>query len=114
MLKHCIPIFLHFRFVSVLRHHKIYRSKKKIYRSRDFFLNESIIWVFVVVDKASHFIRSGHCSGMTLSHLVKSGFASFSVLSPVESARSEEKVGRRDTQPARPQVWLLRTESVLR
>lgn len=77
-------------------------------------MNESIIWVFVVVDKVSHFIRSGHCSGMTLSHLVKSGFASFSVLSPVESAQSEEKVGRRDTQPARPQVWLLRTESVLR
>lgn len=77
-------------------------------------MNERIIWVFVVVDKVSHFIGSGHCSGMTLSHLVKSGFASFLVLSPVESARSEEKVGRRDTQPAQPQVSLLRTESVLR
>ena len=62
-------------------------------------MNERIIWVFVVVDKVSHLIRSGHCSGMTLSHLVKSGFASFLVLSPVGSVWSEEKVGRRDTQP---------------
>lgn len=63
-------------------------------------MNERIIWVFVVVDKLSQFIRSGHCSGMTLSHLVKSGFASFLVLSPVGSAWSEEKVGRRVLSPA--------------
>ena len=106
MLEHCIPIFLHFRFVSVLRYHKIYRSR--------FFLNERIMWGFVVVDKVSHFIGRGHCSGMTLSHLVKLGFDSFFVLSPVGSAWSEEKVGRRDTQPAQPLVWFLRAESVLR